>query len=65
MAQIQQLFCHGISSYDSQFGAGPLKHAIQEHLLDPLATKLLAGEFKPGEKIKVTAKDDALVFQKK
>jgi ATP-dependent Clp protease ATP-binding subunit ClpB len=51
--------------YDPQFGARPLKRAIQEHLLDPLATKLLAGEFKPGEKIKVTAKDDALVFQKK
>jgi len=45
--------------------ARPLKRAIQEHLLDPLATKLPAGEFKPGEKIKVTAKDDALVFQKK
>jgi ATP-dependent Clp protease ATP-binding subunit ClpB len=51
--------------YDPQFGARPLKRAIQEHLLDPLATKLLAGDFKPGEKIKVTAKDDALVFQKK
>ena len=32
-------------------------------LLDPLATKLLAGEFKPGDKIKVTAKDDELVFK--
>jgi hypothetical protein len=42
--------------YDPQFGARPLKRAIQEHLLDPLATKLLAGEFKPGDKIKVTAK---------
>jgi len=51
--------------YDPQFGARPLKRAIQEHLLDPLATKLLAGEFKPGDKIKVTAKDDILVFQKK
>ena len=51
--------------YDPQFGARPLKRAIQEHLLDPLATKLLAGEFKPGDKIKVTAKDDALVLQKK
>jgi hypothetical protein len=39
--------------YDPQFGARPLKRAIQEHLLDPLATKLLAGEFKPGDKIKV------------
>jgi len=26
-----------------QFGARPLKRAIQEHLLDPLATKLLDG----------------------
>ena len=51
--------------YDPQFGARPLKRAIQEHLLDPLATKLLAGEFKPGEKIKVSAKDDALVFRKR
>ena len=32
---------------------------------NPLATKLLAGEFKPNDKIKVTVKDDALVFQKK
>jgi len=51
--------------YDPQFGARPLKRAIQEHLLDPLATKLLAGEFKPGDRIKVTVKDDILVFQRK
>jgi ATP-dependent Clp protease ATP-binding subunit ClpB len=51
--------------YDPQFGARPLKRAIQEHLLDPLATKLLAGDFKPGDKIKVTTKDDELVFAKK
>jgi ATP-dependent Clp protease ATP-binding subunit ClpB len=51
--------------YDPQFGARPLKRAVQEHLLDPLATKLLAGEFKPGDKIKVTAKDDELAFSKK
>jgi ATP-dependent Clp protease ATP-binding subunit ClpB len=49
--------------YDPQFGARPLKRAIQEHLLDPLATKLLAGEFKPGDKIKVSVKDEELVFQ--
>jgi ATP-dependent Clp protease ATP-binding subunit ClpB len=51
--------------YDPQFGARPLKRAIQEHLLDPLATKLLAGEFGPNDKIKVSAKDGELVFQKK
>jgi ATP-dependent Clp protease ATP-binding subunit ClpB len=51
--------------YDPQFGARPLKRAVQEHLLDPLATKLLTGEFKPGDKIKVTADGDELVFTKK
>ena len=51
--------------YDPQFGARPLKRAIQEHLLDHLATKLLAGEFKPGDKIKVGAKGEELVFQRK
>ena len=51
--------------YDPQFGARPLKRAIQEHLLDPLATKLLAGEFRPGEKIKVGANGDSLTFKVK
>ena len=51
--------------YDPQFGARPLKRAIQEQLLNPLATKLLEGDFKPGDKIKVTAKDGELFFQKK
>ena len=51
--------------YDPQFGARPLKRAIQELLLDPLSIKVLNGEFKPGERIKVTAQDSELVFQKK
>jgi len=51
--------------YDPQFGARPLKRAVQEQLLNPLSMKLLEGGFKPGDKIKVTAKDDELVFQKK
>ena len=51
--------------YDPQFGARPLKRAVQEQLLNPLSMKLLEGEFKPGDKIKVTTKDDELVFTKK
>jgi ATP-dependent Clp protease ATP-binding subunit ClpB len=51
--------------YDPQFGARPLKRAVQEHILNPLSMRLLEGEFKAGDKIKVTAKDDELVFQKK
>ncbi len=55
----------GREGYDPQFGARPLKRAIQEHLLDPLAMKLLSGEIKPGDEIKVAAMDAELVFQKK
>ena len=51
--------------YDPQFGARPLKRAVQEQLLNPLSMKLLEGEFKPGDKIKVTVKDDELVLSKK
>jgi ATP-dependent Clp protease ATP-binding subunit ClpB len=51
--------------YDPQFGARPLKRAIQEQLLNPLATKLLDGDFKPGDKIKVSANDGDLVFARK
>jgi ATP-dependent Clp protease ATP-binding subunit ClpA len=51
--------------YDPQFGARPLKRAIQEQVLNPLSLRLLEGEFKRGDKIKVTAKGDELVFQKK
>jgi ATP-dependent Clp protease ATP-binding subunit ClpB len=51
--------------YDPQFGARPLKRAVQEHILNPLSMRLLEGDFKSGDKIKVTAKDDALVFQRK
>jgi ATP-dependent Clp protease ATP-binding subunit ClpB len=51
--------------YDPQFGARPLKRAVQERILNPLSLRLLEGEFKPGDKIKVMAKDDLLVFAKK
>jgi ATP-dependent Clp protease ATP-binding subunit ClpB len=51
--------------YDPQFGARPLKRAVQEHLLNPLSLRLLDGEFKPGDKIKVTVNDGELVFQRK
>jgi ATP-dependent Clp protease ATP-binding subunit ClpB len=51
--------------YDPQFGARPLKRAVQEHILNPLSMRLLEGEFKPGDKIKVTVKGGELVFEKK
>ena len=51
--------------YDPQFGARPLKRAIQDKLLNPLATRLLAGDFKPGDTVKVSAgREDELNFTK-
>jgi len=51
--------------FDPQFGARPIKRTIQDRLLDPLATKLLLGEFKPGDRIKVVARAGELEFAKK
>ncbi len=51
--------------FDPQFGARPLKRAVQDLVLDPLATKLLEGEFKAGDRIKVVAHDGELAFEKK
>jgi ATP-dependent Clp protease ATP-binding subunit ClpB len=49
--------------YDPQFGARPLKRAIQDKLLNPLAQRLLAGDFKPGDTVKVGAgRGDELEF---
>jgi ATP-dependent Clp protease ATP-binding subunit ClpB len=41
--------------YDPQFGARPLKRAIQRLIQDPLAMKLLDGEIAPGESLTVDA----------
>ena len=49
--------------YNPQFGARPLKRTIQEQLLNPLATRLLNGEFKPGEHIRVGLANDELTFE--
>ena len=40
---------------DPQFGARPLKRAIQRLIQDPLAMKLLDGEVLPGETVEVDA----------
>jgi ATP-dependent Clp protease ATP-binding subunit ClpB len=50
--------------YDPHYGARPLKRAIQEELLDPLALRILEGEFKPGDKVAVTAAADELIFNR-
>ncbi len=50
------------TGYDPNFGARPLKRAIQRELQDPLALKVLAGEFKEGDTIRVDRGPDGLTF---
>ena len=40
--------------YDKEFGARPIKRAIQKYLEDPLAKKIVTGEIKKGNKINIT-----------
>jgi ATP-dependent Clp protease ATP-binding subunit ClpB len=46
------------------FGARPLKRTIQRRVQDPLALKILEGEFVEGDTVRVDAKGDDLVFTK-
>jgi len=50
--------------YDPHYGARPLKRVIQRMVQDPLAMKILEGEFPEGSKVRADAGDDALVFRK-
>ena len=43
--------------YDPQFGARPVKRAIQRDLENPIAKKIIAGEYPPGSVVKVCTKD--------
>ncbi|MFN2328960.1 MAG: ATP-dependent chaperone ClpB [Chromatocurvus sp.] len=50
------------AGYDPVYGARPLKRAIQQELENPLAQRILSGEFVAGDVIVVDLKDDASVF---
>jgi ATP-dependent Clp protease ATP-binding subunit ClpB len=50
--------------YDPTYGARPLKRAVQKYLLDPLAMKVLSGEFVPGDHILADAGNGQLTFAK-
>jgi ATP-dependent Clp protease ATP-binding subunit ClpB len=49
--------------FDPQYGARPLKRAIQRHLEDPLARRVLAGDFLPGTNVVVSARDGELTIE--
>jgi ATP-dependent Clp protease ATP-binding subunit ClpB len=52
------------AGWDPAYGARPLKRAIQRFVENPLALRLLDGEFADGDTIRVDAEDGGLTFEK-
>ncbi len=50
--------------YDPQYGARPLKRAIQSLILDPLAEKIIGGEIRGGNSVVADARNGSVVFEK-
>ncbi|HEY1028591.1 MAG TPA: ATP-dependent chaperone ClpB [Pseudomonas sp.] len=48
--------------YDPVYGARPLKRAIQRWIENPLAQRILAGDFAPGAQVKAKVEDEEIVF---
>jgi ATP-dependent Clp protease ATP-binding subunit ClpC len=51
--------------YDPQYGARPMRRAVERFLEDPLAEEILRGHLHEGEPILVTVEKDRLVFKQK
>jgi len=51
--------------YDPMFGARPLKRTIQNLIQNPLAKKIIAGEYKEGDTIHIDTGESGLTFTKK
>jgi ATP-dependent Clp protease ATP-binding subunit ClpB len=54
----------GNLGYDPTYGARPLKRVIQRQLVDKLALKILEGEFREGDVVRVDAAEGELAFEK-
>ncbi|MFA5357240.1 MAG: hypothetical protein WC301_07595, partial [Candidatus Omnitrophota bacterium] len=48
--------------FDTNFGARPLKRAIQKYIQDPLALKLLEGSLKEGSKVVADLSEDKKII---
>jgi ATP-dependent Clp protease ATP-binding subunit ClpC len=51
--------------FDPQFGARPLRRALQRHVESPLSVQLLRGEFKSGDCVIVDAGEEGITFTRK
>jgi ATP-dependent Clp protease ATP-binding subunit ClpC len=50
--------------YDPNFGARPLRRALQKYVESPLSVSLLSGEYKEGDTVLVDVEDEKVVFRK-
>jgi ATP-dependent Clp protease ATP-binding subunit ClpC len=49
--------------YDPQYGARPMRRAVERYLEDPLAEELLRGNVKTGDRVEVTVAEGKLSFR--
>jgi len=55
----------GEAGFDPVYGARPLKRAIQQQIENPLAERILQGQFAPGDRILVARENGGLKFEKR
>ena len=48
--------------YDPQYGARPMRRAVERYLEDPMAEEILRGNLKAGDTTQVSAENDKLIF---
>ncbi len=53
------------AGYDPQYGARPMKRALQDLLIDELAKYVIGGEFAKGDTVYVAVENGALAFENK
>jgi ATP-dependent Clp protease ATP-binding subunit ClpC len=51
------------AGFDPQYGARPLRRAIQRLLEDELSERLLAGDIEPGQRVEVDVRDGRLTVE--
>jgi ATP-dependent Clp protease ATP-binding subunit ClpA len=53
------------TGYDPKFGARPLARAIRRYIENPLSSRIIGGEFDPGDTVVVDRRGDELTFKAK
>ena len=51
--------------YDPEYGARPMRRAVERYLEDPLAEEILKGNLHGGEPVQVSAEEEKLTFTQK